>query len=185
MIQIRIGNADLDPGQGNWTKFKNKPNFQRLLYLKVCLFYDKLPTLSIFQAVLRIRDPVPFWPLDPGWVESQHPDPGRTTRWGIDSKFTLNETFYLRGREEVPCRQPQGTREQNGPTWINNQNKTETEALLSGTNRTRLRMTGRKHYYPEQTELDRMTGRKHYYPEQTELDCEWQEGSITIRNKKN
>ncbi len=31
---------------------------------------------------IRIRDPVPFWPLDPdpGWVESQHPDPGWTTR---------------------------------------------------------------------------------------------------------
>jgi hypothetical protein len=25
---------------------------------------------------IRIRDPVPFLPLDPGWVESQHPDPG-------------------------------------------------------------------------------------------------------------
>ncbi len=29
----------------------------------------------IFKAVLRIRirDPVPFWPLDPGWVKNQDP----------------------------------------------------------------------------------------------------------------
>ncbi len=34
------------------------------------------------MLLIRIRDPVPFWPLDqdPGWVESQHPDPGWTTR---------------------------------------------------------------------------------------------------------
>ncbi len=29
---------------------------------------------------IRIRDPVPFWPLDPGWVKVQDPDPGWTTR---------------------------------------------------------------------------------------------------------
>ncbi len=29
-----------------------------------------------FGSGSGIRDPVPFWPLDPGWVESQHPDPG-------------------------------------------------------------------------------------------------------------
>jgi hypothetical protein len=29
---------------------------------------------------IRIRDPVPFWPLDPGWVNIQDPDPGWTTR---------------------------------------------------------------------------------------------------------
>jgi hypothetical protein len=28
------------------------------------------------KSVLRIRDPVPFWPLDPGWVKDQDPDPG-------------------------------------------------------------------------------------------------------------
>ncbi len=34
------------------------------------------------NSVLRIRigDPVPFWPLDPGWVKNQDPDPGWTTR---------------------------------------------------------------------------------------------------------
>ncbi len=26
--------------------------------------------------MLRIRDPVPFLPLDPGWVKNQDPDPG-------------------------------------------------------------------------------------------------------------
>ncbi len=25
---------------------------------------------------IRIRDPVPFWPLDPGWVKIQDPNPG-------------------------------------------------------------------------------------------------------------
>jgi hypothetical protein len=28
------------------------------------------------RAVLRIRDPVPFWPRDPEWVKNQDPDPG-------------------------------------------------------------------------------------------------------------
>ncbi len=36
--------------------------------------------LQVFFAVLRIRDTVPFWPRDPGLVESQHPDPGWITR---------------------------------------------------------------------------------------------------------
>jgi hypothetical protein len=40
------------------------------------------------------------------------------------------------------------------------------EALLSGTNSIR----------------PRMTGRKHYYPQQTELDCDRQVKSIPIRN---
>ncbi len=34
------------------------------------------------KPVLRfwIRDPVPFWPLDPGWVKKQDPDPGWKSR---------------------------------------------------------------------------------------------------------
>jgi hypothetical protein len=36
------------------------------------------PFKDISPSVLRIwiRDWVPFRPLDPGWEESQHPDPG-------------------------------------------------------------------------------------------------------------
>ncbi len=36
----------------------------------------------ILKVVLRIRiqDPVPFWPLDLGWVKNQDPEPGWTTR---------------------------------------------------------------------------------------------------------
>ncbi len=30
--------------------------------------------------VLRIRDPVPFWPRNPEWVKNQDPDPGWTTQ---------------------------------------------------------------------------------------------------------
>ncbi len=45
-----------------------------------------------FKAVLgiRIRDPVLFdpWIRDPGWVESQHPDPGS----GMNNP---NHIFYL------------------------------------------------------------------------------------------
>ncbi len=33
-------------------------------------------TLTKKLLRIRIRDPVTFWPRDPGWVESQHPDPG-------------------------------------------------------------------------------------------------------------
>ena len=29
---------------------------------------------------VRIRDPVPFLPLDPGWVKNDYPDPGWTIR---------------------------------------------------------------------------------------------------------
>ncbi len=32
------------------------------------------------NPVLRIRDPVPFWLLDPGWVKIQDPLPGWTSR---------------------------------------------------------------------------------------------------------
>ncbi len=34
--------------------------------------------LDLLGAVwqIRIRDQVPLWPLDPGWVKSQDPDPG-------------------------------------------------------------------------------------------------------------
>jgi hypothetical protein len=51
--------------------------------------YLKKPTLMVLWSAylqinvlpvlrIRIRDPVPFdpWIRDPGWVESQHPDPG-------------------------------------------------------------------------------------------------------------
>ncbi len=40
------------------------------------------PAPCPLYSVLRIRDPVHFWPLDPGWVKSQNPDPdpGWTTR---------------------------------------------------------------------------------------------------------
>ncbi len=34
----------------------------------------RLQTRAVLR--IRIRDPVPFWPREPGWVESQHPDPG-------------------------------------------------------------------------------------------------------------
>ncbi len=32
--------------------------------------------LSFSVLRIRIRDPVPFRPLDPGWVKNQDPDPG-------------------------------------------------------------------------------------------------------------
>jgi hypothetical protein len=54
-----------------------------------------LPGSRIRITVLRIRDPVPFWPLDPGWVESQHPDPGWTTRI-ICSNESLETIFWLK-----------------------------------------------------------------------------------------
>jgi hypothetical protein len=43
--------------------------------LKKCIHF-----LLYCVSVLRFRDPVPFWPLAPGWVKSQDPDPGWTTR---------------------------------------------------------------------------------------------------------
>jgi hypothetical protein len=33
-------------------------------------------TIHTSGSVFRIRNPVPFWPLDPGWVKSQDPNPG-------------------------------------------------------------------------------------------------------------
>ncbi len=71
----------------------------------VVCFYAYLPASCILpvsaqclpdcsNAVLRIRDPVPFWPLDPGWVDSQHPDTGS----GInkpDHIFYSLETIFL------------------------------------------------------------------------------------------
>ncbi len=37
-------------------------------------FFHYILSPSVLR--IRIRDPVPFWSRDPGWVESQHPDPG-------------------------------------------------------------------------------------------------------------
>ncbi len=34
---------------------------------------------NLFQCS-SVADPVPFWPLDPGWMKNQDPDPGWTSR---------------------------------------------------------------------------------------------------------
>jgi len=41
-------------------------------------------------AVLRIRDPVPYWPRDPGLVKNHDPDPG----WTIGSYSESLETIF-------------------------------------------------------------------------------------------
>ncbi len=41
---------------------------------------EKRLPFRMILAVLRIRDPVPYWPRDPGWVKNQDSDPEWTTR---------------------------------------------------------------------------------------------------------
>jgi hypothetical protein len=50
--------------------------------VKEAVEYRTVHHLLLLTSVLRIRiqDPVPFWPRDPGWVESQDPDPGSRIR---------------------------------------------------------------------------------------------------------
>jgi hypothetical protein len=38
---------------------------------------------------IRIRDPVPFWPLDPGWVKNQDPRSGS----GMNITDHISESF--------------------------------------------------------------------------------------------
>jgi hypothetical protein len=53
-------------------------------------------THSLKITVLRIRDPVPFWPLDPGsgMGRGQHPDPGSGMN-NLDHIFESLETIFL------------------------------------------------------------------------------------------
>jgi hypothetical protein len=55
--------------------YQQSPGSVKRLWIQSALSGVKDPVIS---TVLRIRDPVPFdpWIRDPGWVESQHPDPG-------------------------------------------------------------------------------------------------------------
>jgi hypothetical protein len=53
--------------------------------------------VSYFTVLrIRIRDPVPFdpWIRDPGWVESQHPDPGSGMN-NPDHIFQSLETIFF------------------------------------------------------------------------------------------
>jgi hypothetical protein len=55
------------------------------------------------QTVLRIRDPVPFRPLDPGWVKNQDPNPGSGfgmdipdhTSENLETMFWVKKTYFF------------------------------------------------------------------------------------------
>jgi hypothetical protein len=47
--------------------------------------------LSVWRT--QIRDPVPFWPLDPGWVTNQDPDPGFGSNMNIRE---LRNNFWVK-----------------------------------------------------------------------------------------
>ncbi len=104
---------------------------------------------------------------------------------------TQSESGRERQKEAIPIRnnhnRTNSDRKEALLSETNEQNLTENdrkEALLSETNRIRLRMAGRKALSETIWIRLRTTGRKHY-PKQTEKDGEWQEASITIRNKQN
>jgi hypothetical protein len=42
-----------------------------------------------------VADPVPFWPLDPGWVKNQDPNPGWTTRKSYIPELR-NKNFWVK-----------------------------------------------------------------------------------------
>ncbi len=49
---------------------------------------------NIFSVLrIRIRDPVPFWPLDPGWIKNQDPDPGSES--GTNNPDHISDTGSL------------------------------------------------------------------------------------------
>ncbi len=53
--------------------------YQKMQYVDVIRYgCDKRVLSQYLIPVLRIRirDPVPFLPMDPGWVKSKNPDPG-------------------------------------------------------------------------------------------------------------
>ena len=47
----------------------------RKSYSKNYTLYFVFLTYNPTVLRIRIRDPVPFWTLDPGWVKKQDPDP--------------------------------------------------------------------------------------------------------------
>jgi hypothetical protein len=58
----------------------------------------------VIDPVLRIRDPVPFWPLDPGRVKNKDPDPGLNNPYHISNSLetifwvkNLNSSMRIRG----------------------------------------------------------------------------------------
>jgi hypothetical protein len=53
------------------------------------LIFGLADSLCLFYAVLRIRDPVPFRPLDPGWVNNQDPGSGP----GISNPDHISESL--------------------------------------------------------------------------------------------
>ncbi len=48
--------------------------------------------------MLRIRDPVPFWPLDPGWLKNQDPDLGSGSRMNNPDHISesLETNFWVK-----------------------------------------------------------------------------------------
>jgi hypothetical protein len=48
-----------------------------------------VPLLAVLR--IRIRDPVPFWPRDPGWVKNQDLDPG--SRSGMNNTDHISESL--------------------------------------------------------------------------------------------
>ncbi len=69
-IWIRILKADPDPAaQIIADPIRNGSTFWKRIWIQ-----------QLKLVRFRIRDPVPFWPLDPGWGKSKDPDPGWTTR---------------------------------------------------------------------------------------------------------
>ncbi len=57
---------------------------------------------------IRIRDPVPFWPLDLRWVKYHDPDPGWTTRIIVSLETILGQNtsalWYGSGMEKIRIR---------------------------------------------------------------------------------
>jgi hypothetical protein len=51
---------------------------------------------SYICSILRIRNPMLFWPLDPGWVKNQDPNAGRYRTWVRDElpRSYIRETIF-------------------------------------------------------------------------------------------
>jgi phosphoribosylpyrophosphate synthetase len=78
-----VDNLFAEPAVVKWIK-EHIPNYkEEAIVVSPDAGGAKVPRASplaerMLKAVLRIRirDPMPFWPRDPGWVKNQDPDPG-------------------------------------------------------------------------------------------------------------